>query len=62
MRRLEEEGLLDRAPAPLHVGQGFQGVAGDGYGIGACARGFRLHLDGCPPSAAGILEFLRKHA
>lgn len=62
MRRLEEEAALDRSPAPLHVGQGFQGVSGDGYGIGTCARGFPRHLDGCPPSAASILEFLRKHA
>lgn len=62
LRRLEEEGALDRAPAPLHVGQGFKGVSGEGYGIGACARGFPRHLGGCPPSAAAILEFLRTHA
>jgi uncharacterized protein (DUF362 family) len=62
LRRLEEDGALEYAPAPLHVGQGFQGVSGDGYGIGTCARGFPRRLDGCPPTAASILEFLRKHA
>jgi hypothetical protein len=61
MRRLEE-GRPDRARRRCTLGQGFQGVSGDGYGIGTCARGFPRHLDGCPPSAASILEFLRKHA
>jgi uncharacterized protein (DUF362 family) len=62
LRRLEEGGALDRAPAPLRVGQGFRGVTGAGYGVGSCARGFRRHVEGCPPSAAAILDFLHKHA
>ena len=62
LRRLEEGGSLDRAPGPLRVGQGFRGVTGAGYGVGSCARGFRHHLSGCPPSAAAILDFLQTNA
>jgi uncharacterized protein (DUF362 family) len=62
LRRLEQGGGLERTPRPLHVGQGFKGVAGAGFGIGSCARGFRRHLGGCPPPAAAILDFLRAHA
>ena len=62
LRRLEQAGGLERAPRPLHVGQGFRGVSGTGFGVGSCARGFRRHLSGCPPSAAAILDFLHAHA
>jgi len=62
LRRLEQDGALSRAPAPLRVGQGFRSVTGAGYGVGSCARGFRKHVDGCPPSAAAILDFLKDHA
>jgi hypothetical protein len=62
LRRLEQDRALDRTPRPLHVGQGFRSITGAGFGIGTCARGFRRHLNGCPPSAAAILEFLRAHA
>jgi hypothetical protein len=62
LQRLEQAGGLERAPRPLHVGQGFRGISGAGFGIGSCAKGFRPHLGGCPPSAAAILGFLQEHA
>jgi hypothetical protein len=62
LRRLEQDGALGRVPGPLRVGQGFRSSAGAGFGIGSCAKGFRHHVGGCPPSAAAILEFLKTHA
>jgi uncharacterized protein (DUF362 family) len=59
LKRLEQAGELERAPGPLRVGQGFRGLQGEGWGIGACTRGQSRHLPGCPPSAAAILAFLR---
>jgi uncharacterized protein (DUF362 family) len=52
-------GSLEGLPGPIRVGQGYKGCSGPGCGVGACARGFHRHVDGCPPSAAAILAFLR---
>jgi uncharacterized protein (DUF362 family) len=62
LRRLEQDGVLARAPRRVCVGQGFRHAAADGFGVGSCAKGFRHHVGGCPPSAAAILEFLKTHA
>lgn len=59
--RLGESGLLGRVPQPLFIGQGFQGEAGPGLGIGSCTRGFTSFVPGCPPTAKAILDFLSKH-
>jgi uncharacterized protein (DUF362 family) len=59
LQRLEEGGALEQSPGPLHVGQGFKEVTCAGYGVGTCAKGFRHHVGGCPPTAAAILDFLR---
>ena len=49
---------LDRLREPLSIGQGFRGKTGS-RGIGRCTLRFDTALDGCPPSASRILEFLR---
>ena len=58
LARLGEQGLLQRVPRPLVIGQGFRGKTGEGFGIGSCTRGFTSHVKGCPPSARDILEQL----
>jgi uncharacterized protein (DUF362 family) len=50
---------LDRLLGPVSIGQGFAGKKGP-IGVGRCTARFDITLDGCPPSASGILEFLRK--
>ena len=45
------------------IGQGFKGKTdsksgGDCLGIGACAKGFKSYVKGCPPKAVDILPFL----
>jgi len=58
LRRLEEEGRLDRLEGKIRIGQGFRGVDGEGIGVGRCAAGFGRNLPGCPPTARRILSFL----
>ena len=43
----------------IHIGQGFKGKGGDGFGVGACCAGFSRCVPGCPPKAADIVEALR---
>jgi uncharacterized protein (DUF362 family) len=56
--RLRERGLFSRLPEPILIGQGFKGKRRQGIGIGSCTRGFASHVQGCPPTAREILDFL----
>lgn len=57
--RLDEEGLLHgKEKKSIAVGQGYRGKSGK-TGVGRCTRCFEEHLDGCPPKAVDIVEFLR---
>ena len=59
--RLQERGLLHRAPRGIVIGQGFQGQGGRGFGVGRCTGGFDSYIKGCPPTAKAILDFLQDH-
>ncbi|TZE81352.1 DUF362 domain-containing protein [Calorimonas adulescens] len=59
LERLDEKGLLDRfKEGAICIGQGFKGVAGDGVGVGRCTSEFNSYVDGCPPVASRIVDFL----
>ncbi len=58
--RLEKEGLLNRIPCKISVGQGFRGKTGE-LGIGSCTAGFRHTLPGCPPGQDEIYHFLKDY-
>ncbi len=58
LHRLEQEGLLEKLPGTLCIGQGYRGKKGK-IGIGSCTSGFDTSLAGCPPTAAQMDEFLR---
>jgi len=58
LQRLEESGSLGDLEHRICLGQGYRGRGGDGLGIGSCTRGFSRFLDGCPPTAREIYEFL----
>ncbi len=58
LRRLEEEGVLDKLPDSLCIGQGYRGQKG-AVGIGNCTREFQTSLKGCPPSEEAMEQFLR---
>jgi len=51
--------LGGKAPANIHIGQGFKGKSVDGVDIGNCTRDFSKHVPGCPPKATEIMEGLR---
>ncbi|MBR0397962.1 MAG: DUF362 domain-containing protein [Eubacterium sp.] len=59
--RLREEGLIDRIPAPIGIGQGMQGKKGH-LGIGKCTSGFDICIMGCPPDEDTIYEKLKELA
>jgi uncharacterized protein (DUF362 family) len=58
LQRLEESGKLALLEDKICLGQGYRGMRMNGLGIGACTRGFSKFLDGCPPTARGIYQFL----
>jgi uncharacterized protein (DUF362 family) len=58
LQRLEESGKLGILEDRICLGQGYRGKRMSGTGIGACTRGFAKFLDGCPPTARGIYQFL----
>jgi len=59
LQRLEESKELGDLEGRICLGQGYRGKRVNGLGIGSCTRGFSKFLDGCPPTARGIYEFLR---
>lgn len=56
--RLEELKKLNHIKSNLYIGQGYRDQSIQGTGIGSCTRGCTSHLDGCPPKAKDILDFL----
>lgn len=56
LQRLRENGK--RLPETVYIGQGFRGKTCEGIGIGNCTAGFTSHLQGCPPTAKAMADFL----
>ena len=59
--RLREEGLLDRLPAQISIGQGHRGKTGK-IGVGNCTAKFDFCIKGCPPKEEKIYTALRELA
>jgi len=59
--RLREEGLLDRLPAQISIGQGHRGRTGK-IGVGNCTAKFDFCIKGCPPKEEDIYTALRELA
>lgn len=57
--RLKEEGLYDKIPHKICIGQGYRGQEGI-LGIGNCTQKFQHSLKGCPPVEDEIYEFLKE--
>ncbi|MBQ0001323.1 MAG: DUF362 domain-containing protein [Clostridiales bacterium] len=57
--KLQEEGLLDRLPGKICIGQGYRGKTGV-LGVGNCTRLFEHSLSGCPPLEDEIYTYLRE--
>ncbi len=52
------EGL--RVRRNVYIGQGWRGKSPDGVGVGNCCAGAAECVKGCPPTAADVLELLRR--
>ena len=59
--RLREEGLLDKLPAQVSIGQGHRGKTGR-LGVGSCTALFDYSIKGCPPKEEDIYNALRELA
>jgi uncharacterized protein (DUF362 family) len=59
LARLKEADGLSNLKAKICIGQGYRGETHPGIGVGSCTRGCAAHLDGCPPTAKAMLEFLK---
>lgn len=61
--RMDKEGLLGRLLGQLddkiRIGQGYRGEEIGAIGVGSCTRGCARSLEGCPPAASDIYEFLK---
>lgn len=58
--RLKEEGLLEKLPEKICIGQGHRGKKGV-LGVGNCTSGFDFCIKGCPPKKEDIYEQLKKY-
>lgn len=60
LNRLDNEGLLHtKTKKSIAIGQGYRGKSGN-LGVGQCTKCFEKTLNGCPPKAVDIVEFLKE--
>jgi len=57
LKQLQKEGFP--LPETMHIGQGFEGDAIDGLGVGDCLSECASFVPGCPPEPDEIIEFLK---
>jgi uncharacterized protein (DUF362 family) len=60
LQRLKEKGKLGMIKDSIYIGQGFRGKPINGIGIGRCTTECAKNINGCPPAAKDILNFLEK--
>lgn len=58
--KMDRCGVLWGHQEKICIGQGYRGQEGE-IGVGSCTGKCRLSLQGCPPTAAQILEFLNEN-
>ena len=58
LARLKDEGLLEKLPCRISIGQANRGKTG-ALGIGLCCADFERSISGCPPKADQIYEELK---
>lgn len=56
--RLKEEGLLEKLPCRIAIGQGHRKKSGL-LGVGSCTSGFKHSVKGCPPTEEDIYSSLK---
>jgi len=61
LKKIDERGKLEDIQTPIKIGQGFQEEEFKGLGIGNCCQGAEKYIQGCPPSAKNVTNFLLKN-
>ena len=61
LERLKAEGLLDKLPSGIAIGQGHRGRTGL-LGVGNCTSGFDNCVKGCPPKEEAVYTALKNLA
>lgn len=61
LEKLRGEGLLDKLPCPISIGQGHRGKTGK-LGVGNCTAGFDISIPGCPPKEEDLYRELKRIA
>ncbi|MCP4603107.1 MAG: DUF362 domain-containing protein [Proteobacteria bacterium] len=60
LQRLSDRGSIKSLEEKISIGQGFKDKTGHGIGVGACTEGLSHTIDGCPPNAQKIVDFLMR--
>lgn len=60
LKKLKEEGILERLDEKVCIGQGYHGKTGK-LGVGRCTKLFDYSVEGCPPDETKIYEGLRQY-
>ena len=60
LERLKKEGLLERLPEKIAIGQGYRGKTGE-LGVGLCTSGFHYCIRGCPAESEQIYRELKEY-
>ncbi len=60
LERLRERGELSKVKTKLYIGQYYRNQNIRGIGVGSCTSGFSDCIQGCPPKAKDILDYLEK--
>lgn len=58
--KMSQNRRLSNFHEKIAIGQGYRGKTGS-IGVGNCTSCFKKYCQGCPPSAADILDFLKKN-
>lgn len=61
LARLDEHGILGELKGKVFIGQGYKGIESEGIGVGSCTKGFEKNVQGCPPAAKDIINFLKQN-
>lgn len=60
LSRLHDEGIFNKLPEKICIGQGFRGKTGK-LGVGNCTSLFETSIAGCPPTEEQIYEALKEY-
>ncbi|MCF8001597.1 MAG: DUF362 domain-containing protein [Halanaerobiales bacterium] len=58
LKKIDKIGKFEDIPKKIKIGQGYQGEKIKGIGIGNCCQKAEEYIEGCPPDAEKIMNFI----